>query len=85
MSVGELNEYNWMEVGNTKKKKMKHALRIALLNVRTFPSSNTDPRNGSLHVAFKKWQVDIWGWVELTVKWESYNGRLPTCEMLRMV
>jgi hypothetical protein len=43
--------------------------RLAFLNVATFPALKSDPRNGTARAAFKKWQIDVWEWVEMNVNW----------------
>jgi hypothetical protein len=43
--------------------------RLAFLNVDTFPALASDTKNGTARATFKKWQIDVWGWVEINVNW----------------
>jgi hypothetical protein len=48
-------------------KKADDVCRLAFLNVDTFPALASDPKNGTARATFKKWQIDVWGWVEINV------------------
>jgi hypothetical protein len=50
-------------------KKADDVCRLAFLNVDKFPALASDPKNGTARAALKKWQIDVWGWVEITVNW----------------
>jgi hypothetical protein len=50
-------------------KKVDDVCRLAFLNVDTFPALVSDPKNWTTRATFKKWQIDVWGWVEINVNW----------------
>jgi hypothetical protein len=29
----------------------------------------SDPKSGTARATFKKWQIGVWGWVEINVNW----------------
>jgi hypothetical protein len=66
-------------IWKSNEEKREERFWIALLNVVTFPASPTPPMNESARAAFKKWQIDVWGWVELNVncKKVKMDGTLP--------
>jgi hypothetical protein len=50
-------------------KKADDVCRLAFLNGDTLPALTSDPKNGTSRSTFKKWQIDVWGWVEINVNW----------------
>jgi hypothetical protein len=55
--------------GNLMGKKADDVCRLAFLNVDTFPYLASNPKIGTARATFKKWQIDVWGWVEINVNW----------------
>jgi hypothetical protein len=55
--------------GNLMGKKADDVCRLSFLNVDTFPALASDPKNETARATFKKWQIDVWGWVEINVNW----------------
>jgi hypothetical protein len=50
-------------------KKADDVCQLAFINVDTFPALASDPKNGTARATFKKWQIGVWGWVEINVNW----------------
>jgi hypothetical protein len=50
-------------------KKTDDVCQLSFLNIDTLPALALDPKNGTARATFKKWQIDVWGWVEINVNW----------------